>query len=238
MNISKDVQSKKLVVGQFQLLIDKKLYKEDDSRYLGDAFQIMNDNLKDKKIVDEIAYQYYLHLTQWNALKNNFDASLESGSKAYALNQKDIRLQDLIVKLLYHKIETTMDGDQMTAVKKLVKSVELYPFLKSDSKFKSVILLLYSGMAAMSFGDENPTEGYEYLARVEGLALAGMENATERDKALYSSPWCQAALYHFGRKEYSKSRDIINKGLKIFPGDDRLKMTMEDIKREEAYRRK
>jgi hypothetical protein len=237
-NISKDVQSKKLIVGQFQQLIDKKLYKGDDAKYLGDVYQIVSDNLTDKKIVDEIAYHYYLHLTQWYSMKNDLYKALEFGSKAYALNQKDIRLQDLIVKIIYHKTEMAMEGEDFTSIDKLVKNVEAYPFLKTDAKFRSVIIMLYSALAGVNFHDDNPTEGYKYLARMEELALTGMENATERDKMMYSSPWEQASAYHFRKKEFTKAKEIVNKGLRLFPGDKGFEVRLEDIRREEAYRRK
>lgn len=81
-------------------MIDVKLYKEGNDSLIHQAFSILQLNLVNEKILKEISYIYYGNLGAWRFDKGDLEQCLEYGEKAYAINPKDSRLQDMIARAI------------------------------------------------------------------------------------------------------------------------------------------
>ena len=141
-NDSKDVKQKKYVLGVFGEMVDDQLIKNSNDTFVLRAYELIMQHLKDEEIKKEITYTHNLAFAHWHAMKSNFDTCLEFAERAYAINTKDVRLQELIVKSTVLKNQKIKGNEK--SINELHNYASKYPFLTSNKTFKSLLIFQHT----------------------------------------------------------------------------------------------
>lgn len=228
-NSATDVKDEKFVFSTFGSMIDEKLYKEGNDSLIHQAFGILQSNLVNNKIRDEISYIYYGNLGAWRFDKGDLEQCLEYGEKAYAINPKDSRLQDMIARAIVLKSDKSRGKE--AAITALHAYAEKFTFLKTNKLFQSVMVAHYAFRAYGLFMENSATDGYRYLKLMEeSLATAGEKMTMYED--LLGMAYAEAGAYHFRKKEFKKALEILKKGLEYYPDHGELKERLKIVEDE------
>lgn len=95
-----------------------------------------------------------------------------------------------------------------------------------------LIVMQYAFKAHESFGKNQPTEGYQYMARMEQALKIPDADAISQQRI--GMVYAEAGAYHFRRKEYAKARSILRKGLGFVPNHSEIKERLRIIDSGEA----
>lgn len=228
-NTATDVKDEKFVYGTFQSMFDAKLYKEGNDTLMYQAFTILQSNLSSEKILKEISYIYYGNMGAWRFDKGDLEQSLEYGEKAYAINPKDSRLQDMIARSIVLKSDKLRGKE--AAISTLHAYAEKFTFLKSNKLFQSMMVAQYAFRAYGLFLENSATDGYKYLKLMEESLDSSGEKMTVYEDLL-GMAYAEAGAYHYRKKEFNKAREILKKGLDYYPDHGELKERLKIVEDE------
>ena len=226
-----DVKDEKFVLGTFESIVENKLIKEGEDTLIHNAYAILKANLINEKLLKEVTYIYYGNLGSWEYNRGNMDESLSYCEKAYAINPKDSRLQEIISRALILKSDRLRGKE--ASITMLHDYAEKFPFLKTNKLYKAMMTMHYAFRAYSLFLEDSGIEGYKYLSMMEeNRAVAGEEMVATQD--LLGLAYAEAGAYHFRKKEFNKAREIILKGLTLYPDHgelkERLKIVEDEVK--------
>ncbi|MEO7991933.1 MAG: hypothetical protein ABI663_20445 [Chryseolinea sp.] len=231
-NTIRDIKDRKMVIGEFEEILQKKLYKESDQSFAVKAFELVQGNIDDKKLIEDLTYSYYTYTCNWYAMKGDWNNSLTFANKAYLYNQKDVRLHDLIVRAIISMTENVKDKQKN--VETLDAYIAQYPFITTNKNFR-MIRLYHLSMATYSlFNKDKGTEGYKRMEQLEAELKSETERITGIDQMI-GMAFAEAGAYHYRKKEYTKAKEILLKGLKVTPDHpelvERLRIVEDDLER-------
>jgi hypothetical protein len=229
-NSVKDVKDKKYVLGTFEEILDEQLYKASNDTFVNEAYRLVKEHVTDKNILDELSYSYNLGMSYWYSMKGDNGKSLEFASLAYAFNQKDARLQDLIVRAIVLKTEKLKGKDRN--VEMLDAYAQQFPFLVSHKSFKMLRIYHLSTLTYGLFLDNKGSEAYKYLTQLETELKSENEKLVNFEE-LIGMVYAEAGAYHFRKKEFKTAKQIMLKGLEIAPDHGELKERIRIVEEEE-----
>jgi len=122
-------RNKKFVLTTFDNIVSSKLIKEGNDIFVSDAFHTLLTNVKDSAMVRDISYSYYNAMAYWQSVKGNNDETLQFAKKAFAINQKDVRLQETIMRAVAYKSDSFRGRDD--SINMLNDYMAEFPFLKT-----------------------------------------------------------------------------------------------------------
>jgi hypothetical protein len=219
-NSVRDVQDRKFVLSVFGDILREKLYKAGNDLFVNNAYQLINDRIEDEKVREQITYDYYCGMSNWYQMKGDMQSCLEFAGLAYAMNQKDVRLHDVIVRAIALKSEKLKAKEKN--IDELNQYVAKFPFLADHKTFKQLQAYQLSLLCYSLFLDNNGKDGYKFLAQLEALLDSEKEKMTNMEE-LIGMVYAEAGAYHFRKKEYKTAREIMLKGLEIAPDHGELK---------------
>ncbi len=230
-NVIRDINDRKQVIVQFDQILEKKLFKESNDTLVAKAFELVTKNIVDKELVGDISYSYYLYMSQWYSMKGEMNKSLTFASQAYRYNQKDARLQELIVRAIMLKTDKVKDKEKNIAT--LDAYILEFPFITTNRNFRMFRLYQLSMSAYNLFNHDKGAEAYKRMEELE-VGLESEKELATADEVYLGMPYAEAGAYHYRRKEYTKARAILKKGLEIAPGHfellERLRIVEEEFK--------
>jgi tetratricopeptide (TPR) repeat protein len=231
-NSATDVKDRKYVVGIFGDFLDTKLITEGKDTLTANAYKILAEGLTDPKLKNEVIYLYELGMSTWLSMKGRSDQSLEHGEKAYALNPNDARLQDLISRAII--LQTDKQKSKKESVEALEAYARKFPFLTSNRTYRMLVVYQYCLRAYSLFLEDSGTEAYTYLNKIE-TQLNDIGGDTMIIYEMIGHAYAEAGAYHFRRKEFTKAKEIMHKGLVLAPDHGELRERIRITEREEKY---
>lgn len=228
-NSTKDIQDKRKVLNTFDQIIDDKLFKNGNDSLVTDIYKAISRQIDDKELAKDISFLYYAQMASWQQMKGNMDESLDFAERAFAINDKDVRLHDVIVRGIVLKTQK-LKGDQKN-IDILNNYTKTFPFLKSHKTFKALLVYQYSLLAYSLFLQNSGKEAYDNLALLES-ELTALNEKTMISEEMIGMVYAEAGAYHYRRKEYKKAKEIILKGLEIAPDHGELKERLRIVEDE------
>jgi hypothetical protein len=228
-NASKDLQEKNHVLSFFGNMLDTHLIKQGNDSLINSAYNIISANFKDESIKREIEFTYNLGLTYWHSTNSNFDESINCAKRAYAINSKDARLHELILRSVIFKTEKLKGNKQ--SIGQLEQYAADFPHLKSNKVFKSMLAYQHAFQAYSEFLANNETEGYAHMNSME-KQLEELKDDSIVGQDLIGMVYAEAGAFHFRKKNYKMAKEIILTGLKRAPDHGELKERLEIVENE------
>jgi tetratricopeptide (TPR) repeat protein len=231
-NSIKDTRDKKFVIGAFENILNNKLIKNGNDTFINEAYRITQARITDTLISRDISYSYYLGMGYWHSVKGDMDQTLAYVEKAFALNQKDARLHELVIQSLV--LKTDKLKGKASSISLLTEYAERFPFLKTHKTFKSLLVYQYAFRAYGLFLKNSGEDGYTHLTRMED-ELKSMNEKTIIGSEMIGMAYAEAGAFHFRKHEYKKAKEIILKGLTITPDhgelEERLRIVDTELNR-------
>lgn len=231
-NAASEIQDRKQVLGSFGNLLETKLLKNGQYEFVTQAHDILYKNIQNEKLRTDIHYNYEHAVTYWFYMKDDKDEALVHAENAYAINTTDVRLQELILRVVMLKIEQQVNTSRSPETLPFQAYADKFPFLSSNKQFRMLIVMQYAFKARELFSKNQPTEGYQYMARME-LALK-MPDADAISQQRIGLVYAEAGACHFRKKEYGKARSILRKGLQLVPDHSEIKERLRIVDSGEA----
>lgn len=219
-NSVRDAKDRKFVSSVFGDILREKLYKSGNDSFVNNAYQLIKDRIEDEKVREEITYDYYCGMSSWYQMKGDMQSCLEFAALAYAMNQKDVRLHDIIIRAIALKTEKLKAKEKN--IDELNQYATKFPFLANHKSFKQIQAYQLSLLCYSLFLDNNGRDGYKYLSQLEALLASESEKMTSIEE-LIGMVYAEAGAYHFRRKEFKTAKQIMLKGLEIAPDHGELK---------------
>ena len=181
--------------------------------YADSGFKRLNLFIEDTFFVAEALYYHY-EVARLKLVDRQFDTVLESHlEQLYALKPDDIDVRYLIFSWVVLKNENVTNSDIL--LKDIERVEALYPFLKVYPNFLTARYALELEMAGNYFTMGQPAKGDQALKNFEShyVALPGVKLAEKQVEEVYG----RAASYYYRMGQLAKTREVLKRGLTVYP---------------------
>ncbi len=219
----KSISLKELLLKQFETYV--KSYKpvsqtktepastKNTVNYADSAIRKLQSFFSDSLFANEAAYYHY-EVARLKILDKQLDAELEKHlEQLMALKPDDIDARYLVFSWFALKHENTQQFDELLT--DMTRAETRFPFLKTYPNFLTVRYTVELGRAADFFAKAQQSKGDLALKNFEAhyLALPGVV----LDEKLVEQVYGTAASYYFRMGQTAKTREILKRGLTIYP---------------------
>lgn len=214
------------VYGEFERVTRKVFYDRNDLEGYREAFSILAENLESEQLVQKISLMYYGELIDDLIGKGDLHASIQYLDELYDLDPENKPIQNLIKDILisYLGNSSLSPPDQVDF---LDKTRGKLPLVFEMHIIKMLDLHSLLAAAEFSFDRKNPEKGEDYLVRFERNVI-GVKNLGMIANEIQTA-YKTAAYYYYGRGNIRKTREFLDRGLKILPMSNDLKYMKNSI---------
>ncbi|MEL7005913.1 MAG: tetratricopeptide repeat protein [Bacteroidota bacterium] len=164
----------------------------------------------------KVTYLYSFERGRAHYNASEYAKALKFFESAYQLEPNNENIERLFVNTLALKLNA--DNNPEKAYSELERYKIQFPILINDIMFKSLLVNNYLLQFAMAFDDGNEGRGIRYKSLFEEYFEEGLMIPESNLGRAYSL----AAVYYFKKGHSSKSRVILNEGLKYDPDNHEL----------------
>lgn len=189
-----------------------------DPDYYKEVYDYLMAAIESEEIKSEISYVYYFESGRLLYNKGNYSASVDAVEKAFQLKPENSEVQSLLISAV--SLTLNRISDNTARIKRLEDLSKRYPVLLENSMFASNLSQVYMVQFAQQYERGNGREGEKYKALFEKM-FAENENAS-LDGDLIGRAYSLAAVYYFKQGNTSRTKQIINDGLKLAPNNYEL----------------
>jgi hypothetical protein len=228
-NSTQDVSEKSEVIDLFKKIIYEQLFRKSNDSILNSTFNKLQSGIKDSLLAKDLKLQYFSAFADWYASKGRLTSAIEFSRNALKLAPKDATVQEILWRSIVMKYSASFGNNNDHNV--LADYEKEFPFLKSNSHFKSLLIYNYAFASYKYFLDNKGDEGYRLMRQME-LELKNKDKDVTVNDSQIALVFAEAGAFHFRKHEYKKAKEIILKGFEYTPNDGELKERLKIIEDE------
>lgn len=215
-----------VVEGEFARITEKVFHDRGDQKRYEEAFTILSKNLESEELVRKISITYYGEIITSLLQDGNLMPTLNYLDDLYALDPENRQIQNLIRDILL----TNLDRNLLAPPEQLAfldRYRDQFPKVYEMSMVKLIDLSMLVQNAEYWFDREEPQKGTHHLYLFEER-LAG-EQEINMIAVEIQSAYETAAFYYYNRGNMRKTREYLDRGLKVLPTSYNLKRLKSSI---------
>jgi hypothetical protein len=182
--------------------------------------------LKDTALVAKLNGLYYLGLSEYFSNAYNLKKRLEYAELAHASAPAIPGIQLWLAQSILSSLE---NYEEEELVAKMDEYVSRYPFLKTHNLFLMGYFYLYTAASNEFYSDDDGENGKKYF----DLALQtrdALEDKEVLDQDQVGWLYAEAGSYYARKHEYQAALNVLEDGLKLAPGHERIVARIEIVK--------
>lgn len=212
---------------QYASFIHDQLITKSKRELIDSSFRCVTNNLSDTILKAKMSSLYYLGLSEYFSNAYNLKKQLENAEMAYTYSPDNSDVQLWLVKSIVQSIVDKYEGEDL--VLKMDEFANRYAFLKSHNLFLRAFFLVYTDVSNHYYTENDGVKGKKYF----DLALQVRE--TMPDKEVLEEEqigwlYAEAGAYLYRENDYKAALEILEAGLKLAPGHERLLARIEIVK--------
>lgn len=213
-------EAEKYLEGQFNDLVQNKLWKEGRQETVEQVYNYLELNLKDGPVKNDIEEFYFAEVGRYNLVANKFPQALQYLGKANAKNPNNVLVKSMILNTIGGKILDQSVGS-VHNISLLDQYVKEFSFLADDPNIQGAYIYNYCYLGYTAFSNENKPEGEKYLQlmckELDNLKPGGVKNEQQ-----IGGVFGKASEYYYRTQGKQKALQILNTGLKYAPNSEQL----------------
>lgn len=214
------------VYAEFARMTQKIYYEQKDPEGFEEAFQMLIKHLESEALVLRISQGYYGELIDNLVGEANLTGALEYMDDLYALDPDNKQILKAVRDILITELSSSIHRptDQLLFLDRYRGQ---FPEVYEMQLMKMVDVATQARAAAFYFNADRAEAGHAGLDRMEE-GIAGVENINMIASDVQSA-YEMAAFYYYERASVKNARKILDRGLKVLPGNQRLKYMRNSI---------
>lgn len=217
------------IINAYNVIMNNRLFLEGNIQFSDSAYSYLSNNVKDSLLIRTLSEIHFSSYSQYYIRKSDLGKALEFSSKAFEINPKNVNTQALITQSIIQRL--SMSSGSVDVVNQLMEYQNSFPFLNENSLFQSFLFFNYSTVAYYHFRADDPVSGFKYLRLMEALIDTFKEKLKVNENQ-YGLVYAEAGAHYYRKREYSKAKEILEKGMKIMPNHPELKVRLEIVMEE------
>lgn len=186
------------------------------------AFRLLQQaNFPDEEM-STIRTVYYLRLAEFFAISENYKRSLDWAENAYQEYPNDEDIQDGMVFALLSHLEHDLNNQWGLVYEDLQEYLKKYPALKAEKTIRQIESLSLAMAVYQSFYEDNSQEGERWLSILESRGNSRDWEFPEDPELTPGRLIGEGVRMYIRFKDYDAARDVLERGLKLFPEDESL----------------
>ncbi len=208
----------------YGLFLQQHLFEKGEENHVTSTFNFIVQHLNDSVVISETSFTHYYETGRYYINKGNFEKSNTYFEQALDLKPKSVDAQSAFIETLVYCLDN-MPFEE--SVKKIEELAEKYPDLKTNLKFAGLVGNAYLFNAIQLFNNKKVSEGLmkieafeQHFSAYDGLAV---------NSDIIGEAYTTAAVGFFAKGQYSKAKEMINRGLTIAPNNYELNRALNSF---------
>jgi hypothetical protein len=223
-----DNEIAKSILKEYMEGVTKKLlFQFPDYPKYKNLYQSVSVAITDSSLARDIRYNHYYNTAHYYSIKNKLDTSLQYLDSVYALNEKDLLVQELIAETIAETFKTI--SDESKALDSLKKVFQRYPFIdKKSSKLGDYYGWCLSRVTGIQFQKNKKKEGMQFLSEIKEIIETNPE-LSKKMEIYFTAAFVEVYYYYVRNKEYKEAKSFLLSVMKYYPEQEELKLRMKRI---------
>jgi hypothetical protein len=203
-------------------IVNTVLVKEEDREGFMFIYEYLTEYLRDEELKNDFSFLYLYESGRMEFNDTRYGKAMDYLELAHALKPGDEQTQDLLARSL---------GGYSLAVSPgiVMEKIRLYDTIFPEITKEGIYMVVKTQTCLSLFGEafqlKDRKSGESYMKEFERLMDANPE--TEIDHLLIGRSYSSAAIFYYREGQVSKSRQVIEKGLKYAPDNIELKLKLK-----------
>lgn len=210
-------QYNSLVESIFNDLTNKYLRKQNKEDAYDEVYLHLINQLTDSTLISKITTEYYYEKSRAAKTKGNIDKGWEYITKAYRLNPVDLDIRSVLQWIFSEKMQALIGTENyIVEFRNCLKS---FPVLAEDLQVLRIGCLYYVENAVNAFNNDELKTGSKMLAEFDSMVS---EFNYKPEATLVGEIYGAAASYYYRKKNIKMCKSVLEKGLELSPGNEKL----------------
>ncbi len=226
-NISKNDVSDEKIKYEFGRVTQEQLINNSNYLKYEKSYQLIHDAISDTILRDVISFNFHYELARIGYQNSrDKDYELRHLRASYKINPKHADLQSMIKLYFGKRFENSNDATLiLTELNELASE---FNFLKSDVNCNSIKANCLLELAYQSFVTKNIYRGESFLFDFEKLYT--IDGNIKPSEGFIEKAFSTAASYYFKKGNISKTKQILNTGIKYSPNNFGLQVRAKQLR--------
>ncbi|WP_343633397.1 hypothetical protein [Fluviicola sp.] len=225
-NIKKADQTK--VYYQYAKFLNAQLLTKGNKALADSSYTYIEAHLQDTATLKRMGALYYFCVSDYYSNAYNLKKQLEYAELSYNTSVETPGIQLWLVRCIMLSISKTNE-DEEEILAKLDAYADKYPFLRKHNLYLVGYFYAYAELSNKFYVDNDGTKGKKYFD-LAVQAMNDMEDKEVLDQDNIGWLYAEAGAYLYRENDYKAALKILEEGLKLAPGHERIVARIEIVK--------